>query len=177
MGRDKAVVVIGGIPLWERQLRTLRACGPAEVLISGRRESPYAEAGIEVVPDSKPGLGPLAGIAALLRRVRTQFLLVLAIDLPEMTSEYLQDLVQNAAETERGIVPRSEHRFEPLAAVYSRNCLHLAEEQLACADRRLQQFVRRGIASQLMMPKRVEAQEASLFRNVNTPHDLRGAGG
>src|SRR5438067_5066315 len=79
MGRDKASVVIDGQPLWQRQLATLRATHPCELYISGKVDGPYADSGVELVIDSSPGHGPLAGLEAALLRTHQPLLLVLAI--------------------------------------------------------------------------------------------------
>jgi molybdopterin-guanine dinucleotide biosynthesis protein A len=68
MGRDKAGVLLHGQPLWQRQLATLRAVQPAELFISGKADAAYAGAGVEIVADNFPGLGPLSGLEATLRR-------------------------------------------------------------------------------------------------------------
>src|SRR5262245_51623819 len=120
MGRDKAGVQVRGQPLWERQLSTLRQVQPAELLISGRLDGPYARAGVEIVKDITPGRGPLSGLEAALHRASHPLVLVLAIDLPEMTVEFLSRLIWFATQRggERGMVPRLNGHFEPLAAVY-----------------------------------------------------------
>lgn len=168
MGRDKAVVMIDGVPLWQRQLATLRALQPAELFISGRADGPYAGVGVEIVEDARPGLGPLAGIAAALARSRSPRLVVLAIDLPAMTAGYLAGLLR----LETGAIPQQGTQFEPLAAVYPAAAHALAEGAIDGDDRSLQPFVRRLVAAGLAVPAPIGPEEAALFRNVNTPADL-----
>jgi molybdopterin-guanine dinucleotide biosynthesis protein A len=168
MGRDKATLVIDGQPLWQRQLATLRALQPCELLISGRRDGPYAGAGIEIIEDAIPGLGPLAGIAAALRRADSPRVLVLAIDLPAMTADFLATLLQNSRPT----VPQSARYFEPLAAVFPKAALPIAEEFLCEKDRSMQRFVRRLVEVGLACARAIDADESVLFQNVNAPGDL-----
>jgi molybdopterin-guanine dinucleotide biosynthesis protein A len=169
MGRDKAGIVLDGQPLWQRQLATLRATAPRELWISGHPDGPYAGAGVEVVPDDAPGLGPLGGIVTALRRMQCERLLVLAIDLPAMTPVFLRGLLGTS-----GVVPILDGRFEPLAAVYPRSIRTLAEECLATQERSMQRFVRAGIDRRLLIPHAVSEDERPLFRNVNSPSDLDG---
>jgi len=172
MGRDKAAVLIDGQPLWQRQLATLRALHPHELFISGRPGGPYAGAGVEILADNFPSLGPLAGLEAALRRAHHPLVLVLAIDLPAMTPDFLSALLRRAAVTAAGCVSRDDRWFEPLAAVYPRTCLPLVEACLRDADRSLQRFVQRAVDAGLVGIREVAPDERALFKNVNRPHDL-----
>ena len=172
MGRDKAGVLLGGQPLWQRQLATLRAVRPQELFISGKPDGPYAGAGIEILPDNFPGLGPLAGLEAALRRASHPLLLVLAIDLSAMTAEFLSSLVNESVSGVQGCVPRDDGWFEPLAAIYPCASLPLAQECLHSDDRSMQRFVREAIGSGFVGARPLAADERALFRNVNTPADL-----
>lgn len=168
MGRDKGALVIDGLPLWQRQLATLRALGPRELFISGRRDGPYAGAGIEIIEDLIPGLGPLGGIAAALRRAESSLVLVLAIDLPAMTADFLASLLDDDQPT----IPQNADYFEPLAAVYPRSALPIAEELLREEDRSMQRFVRRLIENDLARARVLLPVESPLFHNLNERHDL-----
>lgn len=172
MGRDKAGVKFRGEPLWRRQLATLQSLHPREIMISGRIGGPYAASGCEVIVDEVGDLGPLAGIVAGIRATSCDPLLVLAIDLPEMTGEFLETLLREAAITRRGVVPRNGRWFEPLAAVYTRRCLPMAEQCLTGSNRSMQHFVREAIAGDLLVPRPLIRRERLLFENVNTEADL-----
>jgi molybdopterin-guanine dinucleotide biosynthesis protein A len=172
MGRDKAGVELDGQLLWQRQLATLKALHPRELFISGRPEGPYVDGGIEVIPDLHPGCGPLSGLEAACWRMRTPLLCVLAIDLPWMTSGFLDRLVKIAMQDGRGVVPQNGEYFEPLAAVYPRGMMNLIGERLRQADHSMQGLVRRAVELDLVIPLAIGEEERSLFRNVNTPADL-----
>lgn len=168
MGRDKAALIIGGQPLWQRQLATLRALAPRELFISGRRDGPYADAGVEIIEDAIPGLGPLGGIAAALRRAESPLVMVLAIDLPAMTADFLATLLREARPT----IPQNADYFEPLAAVYPRSALSVAEEMLRDEDRSMQRFVRRLVDEDLALAYAITPSERMIFSNLNYPADM-----
>ena len=172
MGRDKAAVLLGGQPLWQRQLGTLAALHPRELFISGKRDGPYIDSGAEVIRDLHPDCGPLGGLEAACWRMRTPLLCVLAVDLPWMTAEFLERLVKLAMQDGRGIVPQIGESFEPLAAIYPHAVLNLIGEQLRHPDRSLQRLVRRAVELDLVIPYALGDDERPLFRNVNTPADL-----
>src|SRR5687768_17396927 len=92
MGRDKGALLVEGEPLWQRQLNILRRTQPRELFISGPLDGPYANTGVRIVSDAEPHLGPLGGIAAALGECTTDWLLVLAVDLPFMRADYLLSL-------------------------------------------------------------------------------------
>src|SRR5258708_6214395 len=167
MGRDKAALVIGGEPLWARQLRLLRALQPQELWVSARSRPDWAPPGLRVVLDAPPSRGPLSGLAAALREVRTSHLLLLAVDLPEMTVERLQKL-WSMAEPGRGVIPLNENFVEPLCALYPAEARADAEAALAGADASMQ-----GLAGVLLEKKLawvcpLTPEERTVHRNANT---------
>src|SRR3984893_9307569 len=93
MGRDKAFLEIDSVPLWRRQLQILREVSPLEVFLAGPTQSEWIESGLETVVDAKIDAGPLGGLVAVLRRCKHTRLLVLAVDLPNMTSAFLGHLL------------------------------------------------------------------------------------
>jgi molybdenum cofactor guanylyltransferase len=165
MGRDKAALVIDGLPLWQRQFAVLRELEPTEIFISG--EIPNASC----IADDTPGLGPLGGITTILRRITTPWLLVLAVDMPAMTSDFLRTLVAEARDG-RGIIPTLDDYPEPLAALYPRAALALAESQLARGERRMETFARDLAAAGLVHLRAIAKNEHPLFQNWNTPEDV-----
>ena len=122
-----------GRPLWQRQLDTLSAAGPSEVFISGRTDGPYSAARVPIISDQTSGLGPLGGIAAALRHARFEYLLVLAIDLPAMTSDFLAKLVESAMHASRGVVPADAGRY-PASTNFRPRCRARAPPRSARAD-------------------------------------------
>jgi molybdopterin-guanine dinucleotide biosynthesis protein A len=172
MGRDKALLPWGGGLLWEHQLATLRALEPAELLFSTRRGQLYAAPDARLLPDERGGFGPLEGLALALSRMDAPWLVVLAVDLPRMTADYLAQMLERAGATGKGVVPELAGWFEPLAAVYPKSAAALASELLAGPDLSLQTFVRRCREAGLVEMVSVSPGEAGKFRNLNTPEDL-----
>jgi molybdopterin-guanine dinucleotide biosynthesis protein A len=171
MGRDKAFLEIDGVPLWQRQLRTLQELDPSEIFVAGPAQQEWMETGLKIVADAVYDSGPLGGLVALLRRSRTEQLLVLAVDLPNMTSQFLKELLTDCPKT-GGIVPKRNKRFEPLAAIYSAGCLVLAESCLNSGNCSLQQLARRAAKAGLVTTREIADAEESLFFNLNTPADF-----
>lgn len=124
------------------------------------------------MPDTLPSQGPLSGLAAAMEQISTTHLLVLAIDLPRMTSAHLEKLCLAAAPG-MAVVPRKEDDWEPLCAVYPRETLTVAKTMLAGPNVSL-----RGLIEQLVERNQVRfypipGPETVLYENVNTPQEWR----
>ncbi len=190
MGRDKSALPVNGEPLWQHQLAILRATEPAQLFISGKSDGPYADCGVEILADEFPDCGPLGGIVTALRRCTSDLLLVLAVDMPAMTAGFLRTLLDQSQRTAMGVVPSvaadgrrrariafssdedEQAHLEPLAAVYPRAALVVADECLRTGERKLETFVRALEAQGIAIIRPVEAGEAALFTNWNSPGDV-----
>ena len=190
MGRDKSALLVNGEPLWQRQLAVLRATNPTELFISGKSDGPYANCGVEILADEFPDCGPLGGIATALRRCTSERLLVLAVDMPAMTADFLRSLLEESQRTAKGIVPsvaedgRRRARItlevrdaprahlEPLAAVYPRPALAIADECLRNGEFKLEAFIRKLEAIHLVRLRPVAENDAAFLTNWNAPEDI-----
>jgi molybdopterin-guanine dinucleotide biosynthesis protein A len=171
MGRDKAFLEIDGVPLWRRQLSVLEAMKPAQLMIAGPPRPDWNDTGAVIVPDRREHAGPLAGIAAGLRRCSTELLLVLAVDLPNITTGYLRALLEQCSHGV-GVVPQNGDRFEPVAALYPTRSASVVERLLGEERPSLQRFARECVDAHLVRTVAVSAVDALLLLNMNTPSDL-----
>lgn len=172
MGREKALLEVGGQPLWRLQLSKLEAvCGQAFVCGSQSQTVRFAAEGVPFAADKVGGLGPLSGIARALELARTSHVLVLAVDMPKMSPHYLRGLLKSA-ESGFGVVPGREGAFEGLCAVYPVEMLPQIHELILGEDRSLHSLVRIGLQKQLLRLRPIAASDLELFENWNTPQDL-----
>ncbi len=175
MGFPKALIDRGGHPLWQVQMGRLMALQPTELFFSAPPDLPTPKTGAwKILHDERPGLGPLAGIAAAHRVMSAGWLLVLAIDLPRMRVRYLESLRDRALASGVGQVPELDGRYQGLAAIYPRAFLdHHLDRHLRSHDRSVQRLVRAGITAGSLAACPVAASEHHLFHNANTPADLK----
>ena len=171
MGRDKATLVWHGQPLWIRQLELLRRLRLERIWISARQTPAWAPADVQAILDVPPSRGPLSGIAAALARLTTTHLLVLAVDLPNMTAEHMQSLLARARPA-RGIVPENGKLLEPLCAVYPKEAAPIAAAALSGTDRSMKSFARELLSADLLDKYDVQGEGAALYLNLNAPNDL-----
>lgn len=176
MGQDKAFLLCEGCRLLDRQLATLRAMHPRELLVSGRDGTDYGVPGVKIVCDVEPDQGPLGGIAALLAATPLPHLLVLAVDMPQMTAEFLVGLAGQIGPG-RGVVPRAASGWEPLCAIYPREILPRVRAHLAAGNGSMRRLVDAAVAAGEITPQEIGPTQAGLFANWNRPEDLRPSSG
>lgn len=160
MGRDKALVEIGGTAMLDRVAAALADLGTDHVVV-GRSE----------IPDDRPAhRGPLAGIATGLRVAAGRDVIVVAVDQPLVRPETLGRLV-GLAEPDRAVVPIDGGARQVTCAVYPAAWAAeaLAEDQ---ASGSVQSLLDRLRFRPVMAPEwRRWGETGSSWLSVDTPED------
>lgn len=179
-GSDKALAVIDGSTMLERMCSLIRAvAGKAQIVASAGR---YANAPAEIVEDRWPGEGPLGGIVTALEASRnsgskSEWNLIVSCDMPFLTAEWLQFLVERAAISEsQAVVPRSGHGLEPLCACWRTNSYTVLKDAFLQGTRKVTEglkLLRTEVLDEDAW-KRFDSA-GRLFWNMNTPEDYREA--
>jgi molybdopterin-guanine dinucleotide biosynthesis protein A len=126
--------------------------------------------------DLRPGLGPLSGIHAALASAASESVLVVACDLPFVTTELLRELARPLAPDEDAAAPRTSEGPLPVCAVYRRRCLSPLEAYLAKGARSARGFLE-SLAVRWLEGDglaRLDPLGRTLW-NVNTPADYEAA--
>ncbi len=166
---DKTLVPVRGRPLVSYTLDALAPQVGQVMLSCGRDPEPYAELGYAVIADTKPGEGPLGGIASVLPAVESDWILVHPGDTPFPDHGLVARLGPTA--DSRGVaVPRTGEQRQHLVLLLSR----------AMADELAAHYESGGRAMRTWLDEyEVEAVDmsdvADSFFNVNTPADLAEA--
>ena len=172
MGRDKAIVEYEGEPLWQRQLQLLRKISPLEILISARSDPAWRPFDTRFIPDAPPSRGPLSGLAAAMSVMRGTHLLALAVDMPLMTDTYLLNLWK-CAEPGKGLLPGTDSRMEPLAAIYPRESFpHIGSALQTLTDFSVKNVAEKLVTAGCMRVIQVAKEHETFFRNLNSPADV-----
>jgi molybdenum cofactor guanylyltransferase len=173
MGRDKAWVEFGGVPLIQLAVEKVRALVVNEIFISGRAGEDYAALKHPVLFDLEPGVGPMGGIERGLHACTSPLLLVLAVDVPRLTTAFLQKLTARCDRL-TGLVPEVNGELEPLVAIYPKRCHAFALEALAGARRAARDFADACARERAVRVYSVSLAAAHCFANWNTPADVVG---
>lgn len=171
MGRDKAWLDVGGQSLLTRALSTVRDSGIEEVLISGRAGVDYSPLRCPVLFDLEPGCGPLSGIERALEAASAPLLLVLAVDLPNMTAAFLRKLA-GRCDPLTGAVPKLSGQLEPLAAIYPKRCRFIALDCLLRCRRAARNFADACLREHAVRTFAVARTDIGCFENWNKPSDV-----
>jgi molybdenum cofactor guanylyltransferase len=191
MGQDKALIQIDGIPLLQRTCQVALRCTDRVYIVTPWVDRYQAIANqianarvqfISEIPEpgelnsQTPLKGFLQGFSHTQAQAETEWVLLLACDLPHLRADILQDWIQETVkrvdvkQTSGAIalLPRNpEGWWEPLCGFYHRRCL---------PD--LHNFVEAGGRSFLRWLERQPVQELPLsdptvLFNCNTPDDLQ----
>jgi molybdopterin-guanine dinucleotide biosynthesis protein A len=196
MGTDKASLSLNGKTLLEHALTTVRQVAK-EVFILGSHQL-YGDYGAEVIEDIFPGCGPLGGIHAALSHVKQMIQLirlesqppqlqplppsatlslVLAVDTPFITAEFLSYLAEQAVNSGAVVTtPEIDAYPQPLCSVYSLDFLPIAEQALKAGNYKIVPLFPKD---KTLVIKESEVRRfafpADMFENLNTPEDLERA--
>jgi molybdopterin-guanine dinucleotide biosynthesis protein A len=167
MGQDKARIEVNGKPLLSRSLKLLRRHFPS-VLIAGDRPD-LATADIPAIPDIYPG-SALGGLYTGLQAARTDWVFVAPCDMPYPDEKILKLLLKHRHGAD-AVVPRTPQGYEPVFALYHKNCLRHMEEMLQQDQYRIYDFYQRIKVNYLDWQQMPAGWERSLL-NINTPEQL-----
>jgi molybdopterin-guanine dinucleotide biosynthesis protein A len=161
----------GGGSLVARSCALLRAAGVDEIVLVGAHEA-YAHLGLTVLADDPPGIGPLGGLVALLRRAAGGRALALACDMPFVSLELLRRVL-DAAPGAPALAPRLDGRWEPFCARYEAAVvLPVALRLVAAGERSLQRVLDQSGARSLELRE----GEAAQLGDWDTPGDVGRTG-
>lgn len=172
MGRDKALIDIGGLALVERGAEVLERAGCAPVVAVGPRRLAATVASID---DLYPGEGPLGGILTALDSAGksdvVRFVVVIACDLPDLDASTVSAMIEVAAasikarSTAAAVIARST-RLEPMCAVWGIGCAPPLQRSFANGTRAVHRALDNIAVTEFVVDERI-------LRNANMPDDLR----
>jgi molybdopterin-guanine dinucleotide biosynthesis protein A len=177
MGRDKALLELGGVPLILRAVELVDAITGGCAIVGGAER--FAALGranglpLRVVADDFPRAGPLGGIATALRASSSEWNLIVACDLPYLTREWLAYLVGRALRSEaNAVLPMSERGAEPLCAMYHKRGGGAIREALERGTRKVTDGLAQ-VRTEFIAPAEWKGfdSEGLLFKNMNSPAD------
>ena len=172
-GQDKALLDWQGRPLSAHVAHTVQSAAGSATLVGSIEK--YQHLGYRVIPDPLYGFGPLAGLLAALDDSTSEWNLVVACDMPYLTTDFLEFLLSQARESAADVLlpVDLDEMPEPLCAVYS----------LSARDR-IRQAVEHGIHKMTrafeslrimqLLPEQYQKfnLDGKLFTNLNLPQDF-----
>jgi molybdopterin-guanine dinucleotide biosynthesis protein A len=129
MGANKALLSFRGHPMISAVADAVRPVA-SELFVVADDGAPYASLGFETVADIHKGRGPLGGLHAALTASRTDETLLLACDIPLVSTSLLRYLSEFPSQALARVAEIDGH-IHPLCAVYSKRCLPEIERLIA----------------------------------------------
>lgn len=171
MRRDKAFLELGGRTLLARAWELARSiAGGVSVVGDPRKFQSFGR----TIEDALPGCGPLGGIHAALTDTKTDLNLILAVDLPFVTHEFLAYLLAQARNASAVVtVPRAAGGLQPLCAIYRRQFEKLAASALKEGNYKIDVLFGQVETRIVDESELLHAGfSASMFHNLNTPREF-----
>lgn len=173
MGYDKKRLALDGVRVMDSLISGLGSLFK-EVLVSSNE--PFAHENVVVVYDEL-GAGPLAGIYQGLKHCRSDYLYVIACDMPFISAEYIRyvrDLVI-AARADVCIACGHNGFYEPFNAFYSKRCMGPIHDALIQQEYKIRPVLDK-LNLYMVEPWIVEQYAArDMFFNINRQEDLKRA--
>jgi molybdopterin-guanine dinucleotide biosynthesis protein A len=170
MGRDKASLPWGGVPLGVFVARKLETWFE-EVIVSSSRPGPFAGLPYRIAPDRFRDAGTLAGLHGSLEAARRDWVFLTACDMP-FVREALVRLLWSMRDGADIVACRWDEYLEPLCALYATTCLDPVRRALESGERRVFSFF--DAVEVRFLDEAVWRQadpEGLSFRNINTPEE------
>lgn len=173
MGKNKALLEIKEQRMLEGIVSKLT--GHFSEIIISANDSAYEDLGIKTVRDIYTDCGPLGGIHAGLRESRHHVNFLIACDMPFVNIE-LANYMVNVSEGYDAVVPKMGEYYQPLFAVYTKNCLPVIEKKLEQGRNKITSFYH-DVKLKFVEVDEIEryGNKETIFFNVNTPADLEAA--
>ena len=179
-GANKAALDVGdGRTLLQHIWAEMSAAGVGEVVVCSNDEAAKAAPGLKAVPDSRPHLGPLAGVEAALTHFgglggepagqpRCDATVLLACDMPGVTAAVISVLLDAFRGSAARIVvaETADFSWQPLCSVVHNGILADVRASLDAGQLGVQRLWRKlGAVG-------VRFADDRPFFNVNTPEDM-----
>lgn len=171
-GADKALLRLDGETFLRRIVRQLD--GVAEILLSVDAPDHHDEFARDhnliLVADSRPGTGPMGGLADALAACRSDALLALSCDMPlyeRGVGEYLSAFL--TPHIDAVVAAGRDGRVHPVCAIYAKTALPVLENCLAAGELRLTGALDRlRVATAPLAHSRYPDETLA---NINTPEE------
>jgi len=180
-GMPKGLALVDGLRIADRALAALRGATERQLVVANDPHAARWFPGLQIVRDAEEGLGPLHGLRTALAAAEGLPVLVVAWDMPFVTTALLSAL---RTEGERGgvaAVPVAGHppRPEPLCAYYGAGARAVCDVLIARGERRAAALLESLPGATMVREHDLVplGEPARLLLSVDTLDDLAMLGG
>ncbi len=176
MGTDKAQLKLAGRPFIARINEALLSIVGSTSIVGAKED--YARVGLPIVPDVYAKWGALGGLHAALHACRARWALVIACDLPFVSTELFTRLASLRGNFDAVVPVQMDARPQPLCALYhTAACRTRAQELIERQEERRPRALLQAVNTRLVAWEELAdlKDAAILLMNVNTPEDYAQA--
>ena len=169
MGTDKARLLLDGQTFSQRIANTLLEIASEVTIVGQGSEDPRVRSTSDVYPQ----WGALGGVHAALAAARTEWALVVACDLPFVTTDLFTRLATFRNNHDAVVPIQKDGRPQPLCSLYRIDpCLTLAQELIIAGKRRPLDLLESVKTCWLPFANLEDLDGVEkFFLNINTPED------
>lgn len=174
MGQDKALMPWDGVPMLTRVCQVASECCEQVYILTPWQEryQDIVTQNCQFLLEANPDQGPLVGLTEGMSKINTDWILLLACDLPILETNIIQIWINQLTELPSDVlafVPRQGALWEPLCGFYRRKSLPELQKFIQQGGRSFQSWLSRVPVQ--VIP--VNEQLKNMLFNCNTPTDLR----
>ncbi|MEJ5261293.1 MAG: molybdenum cofactor guanylyltransferase [Ignavibacterium sp.] len=171
MGTNKSLLKFGNQTIIERIAELMKSIFKDVIIITNTPDE-YKFLNLPLYEDIYKWKGPLAGIHSALTHSTTEKIFVLSCDVPLMTKEMIQYLVEYKSK-KLVVFCEAAGYHQPLVGVYSKEILREIEKFLTANelnDKSFHQFLK-NVDAEIIHPEKLPFYKDEIFFNVNRPED------
>jgi molybdopterin-guanine dinucleotide biosynthesis protein A len=172
MGQDKAALHYHGKPQLQWAYELLSSiCERTFVSVRPDQVNDPTRASLPQIVDTRPGIGPIAGISAALQMYPNAAWLILACDLPFLSRDVLINLVKHRDPARIATAYRSAHDNlpEPLCAIWEPSSANIVQAWIDAGKQCPRKLLINSNAALL------DQLDARALDNINTPDEFASA--
>jgi molybdopterin-guanine dinucleotide biosynthesis protein A len=180
-GMPKGLALVDGLRIADRVVTALRGATDRQIVVANDSRAAHWFPGMRIVADAEEGLGPLHGLRTALAAAAGEPVLVVAWDMPFVTTALLSALRKHGEAGAAAVIPvgGNPRPAEPLCAFYGAGALATCEALLARGERRAGALHEARDGARALSGSELSSlgDPARLLFSVDTLEDLATIGG
>ena len=168
-GQPKMFELFKGQPLYKHSLVALQKnqLDPLILATNTSLQAKFPDENVHWIIEKQPHQGPLFALQNIMDNFPdVEWFFVVASDMPFITADFVQSMLAFIDDGLDAIVPIQEERIQPLAAIYRKSALPIANQLVQQNKRSM-----KALLDQLQVRYVPFAIENATFININTQQD------
>jgi molybdopterin-guanine dinucleotide biosynthesis protein A len=166
MQTEKGLVLYQNKPFVEHIIEAVLPISNSIQLITNTNDYDYLA--YQKIKDMIVDKGPLGGIYTALVHSETEINLILSCDIPLISTEILQELIEKHTTGFDVSVFEDNDRIHPLIGIYSRRVLTVLKKAIDSTDLKMMRFI--SNTKHQLIP--ITDEKKKLFKNINSIAEL-----